>query len=1782
MNILMVASEAVPFVRTGDVANVVTGLAAELRRKGHDVRLAIPDYGGLTTDSEAVTLIPALNVKLASYTRKATVRRLDHKIDSVRLPVYLVGDTYYFGRDKFYGYLDDYERFIFFGRGVLAMLRHPDFTKEAWQPDVLHGHDWIAGLIPAWLREANEQDCAACSPASVFTIHNTGYQGWFGYRALHVAGLAGRGIYPAIGEHAERINFAARGILAADAFNTVSPTHANEISAGDFAPELRQAVQARGGTLRGILNSLSFRDYNPALDDSVPRRFDQFNLDLRRENKTALQTACGFDPDPSTPLLGFVSRLIAEKGIGLVEAIMPDLLNEGIQLVIAGEPDDQHYREAFSNLAARYPRQVKANFVVDDTDTRRICAGADIILVPSLYESCGLQQMIAMRYGAVPVVHRTGGLADTVLPFGDANILLAETAANRRTRAGRGFVFESFDAQNLLISLRAALALYRDQDRRAIWDDLQRQNMQVDFSWEPSAREYLDLYKTAIEARQERHPLLEGEPAESDPREQLLSTILEVDELAMSSSADDYLQQAARSVRDLYAADAVMIWLKDRFAPLRLRPAVLSLAEGGGMDKLRDNLSAPQDLPQQFSRGTQHTYYLAAAGALSQTRLGFLNSQLARSEGWQAQLSTPLSTQGSILGQIDVFSCDPGRQFSDPDVSVLMALARTLAANLEKARLREQRERLLAADREMARATQLDQMAQALLSCARELTGAVAARLSLNDENTHTLDEGGILTTETAAPVAAIPPLRHRLITTAGQEIGWIEVAKPMPGSFSREDAIVLADLAAQGADALDATREREARGCVRVDRLRQLADSVLGGGDFHELLDRIVTAAANILDVGGASLYLFDEAKGKLVIQVAAGQEAALLDDHAEYAIGEGITGGIALEGTPIKADSSTALRQQPYWLGKYTGSDRPAPETFLGVPLIVIDRISGARRVIGVLKLVNKQPHPLRSPVFDEEDVHLGEMIANVLATIIYHHQMSQAQLEKLSRDLGTLSTVLAGGREMHDLLSLAVATIMKVVGAEAATLFLVDEPTNSVVVEAAAGYQAGLLNERASYRMGEGTTGWIAQEGKPFRAKTLAELHSHPAWQGKHDRLLGKLPNSFLGLPLLVTDRFSGKERVIGVLKVENIAQTKDHPELHFTEQDELLVTMMANVIATVLNNTQVSQKRLEKLGNDLSALSGALAGGREMRDVLDQVVETMSRVLGAEASSLFLVDDTTSKVVVQAAAGYQKPLLDAKATYEMGQGITGWIAKVGRPVRTNSWEELHRHPAWKGIHTQTYGGREPNSFLGLPLLVTDRYDQRNKVIGVLKIENIARSSSHPEPYFTDQDELLVAAMANVIATVLYNTQVSQVQLEELSHDLTELSSALAGGREMRDLLDRVVETIRRVLGAEASALFLVDEATNTVVIRAAAGYQQPLVTSHASYELGAGITGWIAKKGRAVRARTLEELHAHPAWVGKYTSIQADREPNSFLGLPLRVHDRATDRDKIIGVLKVENVARSANHPAPYFTDQDELLVTMMANIIATVIYSVRQGEGRVGDVLKAMGTLSHPVNAVGELLGKFARSEDSGVIDQLAIAIAYVLDQSAGVGTRGNRGALQGTCQPGAIRSHSQPVATRRRALAIRSVLWRDHASAPAGELGASRADGSLLAAALRNHGRPGSFRGISRRSGWPVGDGHPCGQHCGGRSIQQRHVCRSGSQRQSGARRCHRSDSVGIPADRSDRPRQHREAVRLQSGRNGPPLSIALTGDVARAVNRRAGGTPAALDECEGNRYHPG
>jgi hypothetical protein len=306
------------------------------------------------------------------------------------------------------------------------------------------------------------------------------------------------------------------------------------------------------------------------------------------------------------------------------------------------------------------------------------------------------------------------------------------------------------------------------------------------------------------------------------------------------------------------------------------------------------------------------------------------------------------------------------------------------------------------------------------------------------------------------------------------------------------------------------------------------------------------------------------------------------------------------------------------------------------------------------------------------------------------------------------------------------------------------------------------------------------------------------------------------------------------------------------------------------------------------------------------------------------------------------------------------------------------------------------REPRSFLGLPLKVIDRYSSKEKVIGVLKIEDIQRSEQHPEPLFTDQDVQLVKMMANVIATVVYNTQLGRAQMAKLSGDLGDLSTALAGGREMQDLVAQVVDTMARgVLRAEASSLYLLDKATGKLVIQAATGYQLGLVARRATYDVGVGVTGWIAEKGELFRANSLKELHEHPAWRGMQNPGQGGHEPHCFLGLPLKVLDRhpkeGDAREEVIGVLKIEDIQPWDKHPEPYFTDQDVQLVTMMANVIATVIYHTRWGEARMGRILKEMGMLSSPRDAVLKLLQDAAQSGDSGIIDQLAEAIALALD-----------------------------------------------------------------------------------------------------------------------------------------------------------------------------------------------
>ena len=801
--------------------------------------------------------------------------------------------------------------------------------------------------------------------------------------------------------------------------------------------------------------------------------------------------------------------------------------------------------------------------------------------------------------------------------------------------------------------------------------------------------------------------------------------------------------------------------------------------------------------------------------------------------------------------------------------------------------------------------------------------------------------------------------------------------------------------LAPQAAAAILTTRWHERRDRSRAEQLEMLTERLAGGTDFEELLKRVVQSIADVLEAQEASLYLLDESDKRLKIRAACGKHQALLNIGAWYNIGEGVTGYIATSDQIIKASGLAELKKIPGYKAKYVATIGGCePNAFLGIPLIV-HLGSLEPRMIGVLKLEDRPQSPNRPTVFfNDEDVRLAEMVARVLATVVYNAQVGDAQIQNISTNIGELSKALGGGKEMDTLVKEVVKTIAQILSAEASSLYLIDEKDRLLKIKAATGYQETLVEKQASYTLGEGITGWIADKGEVVRARSRKELMQHPNWKGKLDPDQGgRQPNSFLGLPLKVVDRFSGKEKVIGVLKVEDIKKTVEQPEPYFTDQDVKLVEMMANVIATVVYNTQVGDAQIQNISTNIGELSKALGGGKEMDTLVKEVVKTIAQILSAEASSLYLIDEKDRLLKIKAATGYQETLVEKQASYTLGEGITGWIADKGEVVRARSRKELMQHPNWKGKLDPDQGGRQPNSFLGLPLKVVDRFSGKEKVIGVLKVEDIIRTEKHPEKYFTDQDVRLVEMMANVIATVVYNTQVGDAQLRHLSSNLRELSNALARGQEMKTLVENVVDTIARVLHAEASSLYLIDNATGRLVIQAATGYQKPLVEKKASYRVGDGITGWIAdKKGQDFRANSRKELMAHPNWKGRQDKDQQGRQPNSFLGLPLKVVDSQSGDERVTGVLKVEDIRPSGDHPEEWFTDQDQLLVTMMANVIATVIQNTRVGEQRSGKTLGQLGLLSAPVNATPILLRDAARSADLGVLDQLAVAISTALSQ----------------------------------------------------------------------------------------------------------------------------------------------------------------------------------------------
>ena len=477
MKILFAASECVPFIKTGGLADVVGALAPVLARKGHDVRVILPLYTAIPEKYvNAMHHVTDFEVELGWRKQYCGIEALEQ--DGVTF--YFVDNKYYFGRSYIYGLGgDEYERFGFFCRGVLNALPLIGFI-----PDILHANDWQTGMIPALLKIQYAHLPEYSKIKTVYTIHNLQYQGVFGIDQFKDVFGLGDSIFTADKiEHFGTANCMKAGIVYADEITTVSPSYAEEIQTAYYGERLDGLLRAKRNHLSGVLNGIDVDDYNPATDKQIAFNYSLEDMSGKAADKKALQEQLGLEVRPDVPLIGMVGRLSNQKGLDLVDYIIGELMEEDIQLVVLGMGDAKYFN-LFSWAEQQYAGRVAARFQMDIQLSHRIYAGADLFLMPSQFEPCGLSQMIALRYGTIPVVRETGGLRDTVLSYNEAN------------GAGNGFSFFNYNAHDMLYTIRRAIWFY--QNRPDVWQTLQTRGMEGDYSWTNSAETYLSLYQSML------------------------------------------------------------------------------------------------------------------------------------------------------------------------------------------------------------------------------------------------------------------------------------------------------------------------------------------------------------------------------------------------------------------------------------------------------------------------------------------------------------------------------------------------------------------------------------------------------------------------------------------------------------------------------------------------------------------------------------------------------------------------------------------------------------------------------------------------------------------------------------------------------------------------------------------------------------------------------------------------------------------------------------------------------------------------------------------------------------------------------------------------------------------------------------------------------------------------------------------------------------------------------------------------------------------------------------
>ena len=491
MKIAIVSPEVVPFSKTGGLADVAGSLPAALTEMGHEVTVITPLYETARKNAEDLG-VDLSRVDGSDFS--FTIGNIDARGSVVRaelpgssVPVYFLKNEHYYGRPGLYvdsenheDYPDNPERFIFFCQGAMEACREMDFD-----PDVFHCQEWQTGLLPLYLRHTYRDQFPGAG--SVLTVHNLAYQGRFPEHVMELTGLPRELFNWKQLEYYGQVSFLKGGLVSADIVNTVSENYAREIQTEEYGMGLHGVLQERGEDVHGIINGVDYTTWTPETDEHLPENYSEADLSGKAECKEALQEEAGLPPKIDAPLVGMIGRLADQKGVDLVADAFGRLMDLGLQLVVLGTGEPKYHR-LLEKMEQEYPDNVSAFLRFDEPLAHRIEAGADMFLMPSRFEPCGLNQLYSMKYGTVPVVSSTGGLVDTVVQYSK------ETMENG---TATGFRFEPGDTDDMVAALQQGCSLFEDHPDR--WKKLQKICMDQDWSWNKSARKYAEIYREASE-----------------------------------------------------------------------------------------------------------------------------------------------------------------------------------------------------------------------------------------------------------------------------------------------------------------------------------------------------------------------------------------------------------------------------------------------------------------------------------------------------------------------------------------------------------------------------------------------------------------------------------------------------------------------------------------------------------------------------------------------------------------------------------------------------------------------------------------------------------------------------------------------------------------------------------------------------------------------------------------------------------------------------------------------------------------------------------------------------------------------------------------------------------------------------------------------------------------------------------------------------------------------------------------------------------------------------------